>query len=201
VWYCDDWLLGFAGPKHEAEEIKSRIRHFLREELKLELSASKTLITHATSQAASFLGYQIRAQHVDTKITRGRRSVNGVMGLFVPTAVIHQRCARHTKRIARKLTPNGPGAARRHQDCEENPGQAPEAPGPRKFQVNLPAILLVIQRLLDADRKPCCLPIRVMEVWLFDTAHIKAVPGREFGVRDASPLLTVEKRSRLTSAP
>ena len=47
VRYCDDWLLGFAGPKHEAEQIKSRIAAFLREELKLELSQSKTLITHA----------------------------------------------------------------------------------------------------------------------------------------------------------
>ena len=82
---ADDWLLGFAGPKHEAEEIKSKIAAFLREELKLELSESKTLITHAASQAARFLGYEIRAQHADTKITRGRRAVNGAIGLFVPT--------------------------------------------------------------------------------------------------------------------
>jgi hypothetical protein len=58
VRYCDDFLLGFAGPKHEAEEIKERIRKFLRDELKLELSESKTLLTHATSQAARFLGYE-----------------------------------------------------------------------------------------------------------------------------------------------
>ena len=93
VRYCDDWLLGFAGPKHEAEEIKSKIAAFLHDELKLELSQSKTLITHATSQAAHFLGYQIRAQHSDTKITRGRRAVNGAIGLFVPKTVIRQRCA------------------------------------------------------------------------------------------------------------
>ena len=93
VRYCDDWLLGFAGPKHEAEEIKSRIAAFLHDELKLELSPSKTLITHATSQAAHFLGYEIRAQHSDTKITRNRRAVNGAIGLFVPKTVIRQRCA------------------------------------------------------------------------------------------------------------
>ena len=93
VRYCDDWLLGFAGPKHEAEQIKSRIAAFLREELKLELSQSKTLITHATSQAAHFLGYEIRAQHSDTKISRNRRAVNGAIGLFVPKTVIRQRCA------------------------------------------------------------------------------------------------------------
>jgi group II intron reverse transcriptase/maturase len=82
--YADDWLLGFAGPRHEAEQIKSRIAEFLREDLKLELSPAKTLITHAASQAARFLGYEIKAQHADTKITRGRRAVNGVIGLFVP---------------------------------------------------------------------------------------------------------------------
>jgi len=93
VRYADDWLLGFAGPKHEAEQIKSKIAAFLREKLKLELSQSKTLITHATSQAAHFLGYEIRAQHSNTKITRGRRAVNGAIGLFVPKTVIRQRCA------------------------------------------------------------------------------------------------------------
>jgi len=93
VRYADDWLLGFAGPRREAEEIKSKIAGFLRDELKLELSQSKTLITHATSQAARFLGYEIRAQHSDTKITRNRRAVNGAIGLFVPRTVIRQRCA------------------------------------------------------------------------------------------------------------
>jgi group II intron reverse transcriptase/maturase len=92
---CDDFLLGFAGPRREAEEIKTRIRMFLRDELRLELSDSKTLITHATSQAAHFLGYELRAQHGDTKVTRNRRMVNGVIGLFVPRTVIRDRCARY----------------------------------------------------------------------------------------------------------
>lgn len=95
VRYCDDFLLGFAGPKHEAEEIKTRIRKFLRDELRLELSEPKTLITHATSQAARFLGYEIKAQHGDTKITRNRRAVNGAIGLFVPKDVIRDRCSRY----------------------------------------------------------------------------------------------------------
>jgi retron-type reverse transcriptase len=46
VRYADDWLLGFSGPKAEAEEIKRSIRDFLCETLKLELSEEKTLITH-----------------------------------------------------------------------------------------------------------------------------------------------------------
>ena len=97
VRYCDDWLLGFAGPRHEAEQIKSKIQTFLRDQLKLELSQSKTLITHAVSQAARFLGYEIRTQHADAKITSGRRSVNARIGLFVPRDVIRKRCARYTR--------------------------------------------------------------------------------------------------------
>lgn len=93
VRYADDWLLGFAGPRHEAEEIRSRIAMFLREQLRLELSPSKTLITHAASQAARFLGYEIKVQHCDTKITRGRRAVNGAVGLFVPRDVLRTKCA------------------------------------------------------------------------------------------------------------
>jgi group II intron reverse transcriptase/maturase len=95
VRYCDDFLLGFAGPRREAEEIKSKIGEFLRDELTLELSEPKTLITHATSQAARFLSYEIRTQRANTKITRGRRAINGVVGLFVPRDVIRDRCARY----------------------------------------------------------------------------------------------------------
>ena len=56
-------LLGFAGPKAEAEEIKRRLAQFLHEDLKLELSETKTLITHARTSAARFLGYEITTQH------------------------------------------------------------------------------------------------------------------------------------------
>ena len=53
----------------------------------------KTLITHARTGAARFLGYEITVQHADRKITRGRRSVNGAIALRVPTAVIKAKCA------------------------------------------------------------------------------------------------------------
>ena len=99
VRYADDWLLGFAGPKQEAVEIKSKIRTFLRDELRLELSESKTLITHATTAAARFLGYEIKVQHADDKLDRhGRRAVNGTLGLFVPKPVIRERSAPYTKK-------------------------------------------------------------------------------------------------------
>jgi hypothetical protein len=76
VRYADDALLGFAGPKTEAEEIKSRLAAFLRDDLKLELNEDKTLLTHARTGAASFLGYEITVQHSKT-----RPHVNGSIAL------------------------------------------------------------------------------------------------------------------------
>jgi group II intron reverse transcriptase/maturase len=88
IRYADDHLLGFTGPKAEAEQIKARLAAFLREDLKLELSEDKTLITHARTQAASFLGYEITVQH-----SRDRPMVNGVVRLRVPKTVIKAKCA------------------------------------------------------------------------------------------------------------
>jgi group II intron reverse transcriptase/maturase len=93
VRYADDHLLGFTGPKAEAEQIKQRLAVFLRDELKLELSPDKTLITHARSGAARFLGYEITVQHNSSKLTRGRRRVNGQVALRVPLDVIKTKCA------------------------------------------------------------------------------------------------------------
>ena len=93
--YADDHILGFIGPKAEAEEIKARLAAFLRETLGLELSQAKTLITHARSQRARFLGYDITVQHRDTKITRGQRTVNGKIALRVPPDVVRAQCARY----------------------------------------------------------------------------------------------------------
>ena len=62
VRYADDTLLGFTGPKAEAEQIRTRLAQFLHDDLKLELNAAKTLITHARTGAASFLGYEITVQ-------------------------------------------------------------------------------------------------------------------------------------------
>jgi hypothetical protein len=93
--YADDHLLGFTGPRAEAEEIKARLASFLRETLGLELNAAKTLITHARTQRARFLGYDITVQHSGTKIANGRRSANGKIALRVPPEVIKAQCARY----------------------------------------------------------------------------------------------------------
>jgi group II intron reverse transcriptase/maturase len=93
VRYADDFLLGFIGPRSEAEEIKQQLRDFLREELKLELSEAKTLITHAKSEAARFLGYEITTLQQNrrrsmTKKGTDRRSINGRIGFRIPNDVI-----------------------------------------------------------------------------------------------------------------
>jgi group II intron reverse transcriptase/maturase len=93
--YADDHLLGFAGPKAEAEQIKASLAAFLRETLALELNPAKTLITHARTRAARFLGYQITVQHSATKLTRGQRSANGRVALRVPPDVITAQCSRY----------------------------------------------------------------------------------------------------------
>jgi len=93
IRYADDFLLGFTGQRAEAEEIKRQLDEFLATTLKLELSQDKTLITHATSEAARFLGYEIVNQQADDKLDRnGRRKVNGRIGLRVPTDVVERHC-------------------------------------------------------------------------------------------------------------
>lgn len=98
VRYADDFLLGFTGPKSEAEEIKQRIGKFLLEELKLELSKTKTLITHAKEERAKFLGYEIGAMYSNTKHDqRGRRSINSKIWLLVPETVLAEKCQKYSK--------------------------------------------------------------------------------------------------------
>ncbi|UIX30537.1 reverse transcriptase/maturase family protein [Streptomyces sp. GQFP] len=104
IRYADDHLLGFTGPKAEAETVKQRLAAFLRDDLKLELNQGKTLVTHGRTQAARFLGYDITVQHADAKVSRGgrvnrgMRSINGKVSLRVPKDVIKAKCAPFLKR-------------------------------------------------------------------------------------------------------
>lgn len=93
VRYADDFLIGFTGSKADAEEIKAAMHNFLENELRLELSQEKTLITNASSQAAKFLGYEIKAQRANDYIDpKGRRGANGAIALLVPAKVIESKC-------------------------------------------------------------------------------------------------------------
>jgi len=90
VRYADDFLLGFSGPKSEAEEIKQKIADFLWKELKLEMSLEKTLITHASSEKARFLNYEITIGKGNDQLTDKRRALNGKPVLLMPKDVVRK---------------------------------------------------------------------------------------------------------------
>jgi group II intron reverse transcriptase/maturase len=99
VRYADDWLLGFSGPREEAEAINGQLKAFLRDTLKLTLSEEKTLITHARTASACFLGYEVVTQQADDQQCRAhhRRCINGALGLKVPVKVIRTKCAQYMR--------------------------------------------------------------------------------------------------------
>jgi len=92
IRYADDFLLGFAGPQAEAVEIKERLKTFLLDNLKLELSEDKTLITNALTEKASFLGYDISADGPGS-----HRKGFGAITLRIPIKKLEEKVARYTK--------------------------------------------------------------------------------------------------------
>jgi group II intron reverse transcriptase/maturase len=97
VRYADDFLLGFVGPKDEAEEIRQRLGEFLGNNLKLTMSPEKTLITHAADDKAKFLGYEITVSRSKERLTEGRRSANGRIALLMPQRVVQKYHAMYSK--------------------------------------------------------------------------------------------------------
>ena len=91
VRYADDFLLGFVGPKSEALEIKQKIGAFLTT-IGLTLSEEKTLVTHAATARARFLGYDIRIAK-----SNERRRINGSPRLSVPREVAKTWKTRYTR--------------------------------------------------------------------------------------------------------
>jgi group II intron reverse transcriptase/maturase len=96
--YADDFLLGFDGPKAEAEAIKAQLKAFLREHLKLELSEEKTLITHARTGTARFLGYEVNTIWNEARLRHGQRTLSGSVGLRLPAAFLEAKCRRYLKK-------------------------------------------------------------------------------------------------------
>jgi hypothetical protein len=58
--FADDWIIGITGNKDFAEMIKQEATKFLNEHLKLEVCQKKTKLTNISSDAASYLGFEIR---------------------------------------------------------------------------------------------------------------------------------------------
>lgn len=99
--YADDWILLTNGSREIAETLKSKISHFLETELKLKLSANKTLITDITKEAAHFLGFEVRGQAMGplrrmpvpggSNKTKQKWILARASGLSIWTAVDRQR--------------------------------------------------------------------------------------------------------------
>lgn len=85
--YADDFIIGVIGSKADAEAIKKDVKIFLQKALKLEMSDTKTKVTH-TGNRARFLGYDITVSRAQTlqKASNGRvqRCQTGVVKLYVP---------------------------------------------------------------------------------------------------------------------
>lgn len=85
--YADDFLIGVIGSKKDAEEIRNAVRIFLADNLHLELSMEKTLITNAKDKA-KFLGYDITVSKRSKNFTKRKqgkfRNSEGIVKLYVP---------------------------------------------------------------------------------------------------------------------
>jgi len=96
VRYADDFLLGLIGSKEAALAIKAEVKQFLAG-LGLALSDQKTLITHAKTEKARFLGYEAGVAVANSRRTNKRRSINGVPMLRVPQDVVRKWRSKYTK--------------------------------------------------------------------------------------------------------
>ena len=96
IRYADDVLYGFVGTREEAENIKAETADWLQNNLNLTLSAEKTLITHAKTECAEFLGYELSTMHKDYQLDRRKsRNSNGRITLRVPVSVIKEKSRQH----------------------------------------------------------------------------------------------------------
>jgi len=99
--YADDFVLSAICPKSEAEEIYRTIETFLKENLKLNVSPTKSGIKHHT-EIIRFLGYDITVIHAEKtlKVTvqglsQKKRTMKGTTTLLVPDAKLKSFAERH----------------------------------------------------------------------------------------------------------
>jgi group II intron reverse transcriptase/maturase len=92
VRFADDFVIGIAGPKGDAEAIKAQVKEFLDQSLSLELSEKKTLITHLEKKVP-FLGYHfsrwnrekvMRVLYKNYPHPRLKRTLSGAIRLEIP---------------------------------------------------------------------------------------------------------------------
>lgn len=97
--YADDFLIGIIGSKQDAKEVMAKVRTFLTDSLKLDMSPEKSKIVKATD-GARFLGYDVKTYTASRtrKINRGgraykARSPSDVLQLQVPWEKVAKFCA------------------------------------------------------------------------------------------------------------
>ena len=86
VRYADDFLIGVNGSKEDCQEIKEKLSKFISDELDMELSKEKTLITHSNNYAR-FLGYDVRIRRNNDVCKSGKitqRTLSQTVELNVP---------------------------------------------------------------------------------------------------------------------
>ncbi|OXS55025.1 hypothetical protein B1A99_24920 [Cohnella sp. CIP 111063] len=101
VRYADDFVIGVIGNKELTVTIRDEVSSFLKEQLKLDLSAEKTLITHFNDKRnpVNFLGYELYTGDDDTAVTTKKngivaRNINGIVRLKVPAKAVHEKLSR-----------------------------------------------------------------------------------------------------------
>lgn len=91
IRYADDFLIAVNGTKEDCEMLKAKLTDFIHNELNMELSQEKTLITHSNSPAR-FLGYDVRVRR-DQQVkqrkkkngtTDKQRTMNYTVELLIP---------------------------------------------------------------------------------------------------------------------
>ena len=102
VRYADDWVIGVTGTRQDAEEVKKKVKEYMKENLKIEMNEDKTKITKLTEEAAEFLGYNIKMHGVKTRIASrqakkdmrekiDKRKAGGKPKLIIPLARLRDK--------------------------------------------------------------------------------------------------------------
>ena len=87
IRYADDFIIGIVGNHEDSQEVKRNLTAYIKDVLKMELSAEKTLITYSNTPAR-FLGYDIRVRRSNqlkrTKSGRLVRTLNNKIERKIP---------------------------------------------------------------------------------------------------------------------
>ncbi|MFI3228293.1 MAG: reverse transcriptase domain-containing protein [Clostridia bacterium] len=103
--YADDFLIGIIGSKEDTEKVRKDIKEFLLNDLKLELSVEKTLITHS-EEKARFLGYDVttskKSKHFIRKNNGKYRMSEGIIKLYIPKEIWRNKLLDNENMIIKK---------------------------------------------------------------------------------------------------